>query len=235
VNLSQGGILDLNGLNQSCASLSSTAPSGTQVKLGCGTLTLDGAVNTTFDGVISGTGNLVKRGRNVVTLTGTNNYRGHTLIADGKLRVNGLLESGMVTVAANATLEGQGQINGAVTVQTQGAIATGKSFGTLTVSNTLTLDGTNAMKISKTIWRQRHDLITGISTLTYGGVLKLDCSGRALAAGDSFKLFSAMNYVGKFDQITPPSPGNGRLAWDMSRLTVDGTLQVKRDLPARQP
>jgi len=55
----------------------------------------------------------------------------------------------------------------------------------------------------------------------------LDCNGGSLTAGDSFKLFSAMNYVGKFDQITPPSPGNG-LAWDMSRLTVDGTLQVKR-------
>lgn len=231
VSLSQGGILDLNGLNQSCASLASTDRSGTQVKLGRGTLTLDGAVSTIFDGVISGTGNLVKLNSNIVTLTGTNSYQGHTLIADGKLRVDGLLESEVVTVAANATLEGQGQINGAVTVQTQGTIATGKLSGTLTISNTLTLDGTNVMKISKTIWRQRHDLIAGISTLTYGGVLDVDCSGGSLAAGDSFKLFSAMNYVGKFDHITPPSPGNG-LAWDLSRLTVDGTLQVKRALPA---
>ena len=232
VNLSQGGIFDLNGFNQSCASLSSTDRSGTQVKLGRGTLTLDGALNTTFDGVISGAGNLVKLNSNIVTLTSTNSYQGHTLIAEGKLRVNGLLESGMVTVAANATLEGQGLINGAVTVQSHGTIATGNLPGTLTISNTLTLDGTNVMKISKTIWRQRHDLINGISTLNYGGVLDVDCSGRALAAGDSFKLFSAMNYVGKFDHITPPSPSNG-LAWDMSRLTVDGTLQVKKDLPAK--
>jgi hypothetical protein len=128
----------------------------------------------------------------------------------------------------------QGQINGAVTVQSKGTIAIGKPFGTLTVSNTLTLAGTNAMKIRKTIWRQRHDLINGISTLTYGGVLKTDCSGRELAAGDSFKLFNAMNYLGNFDHITPPSPGNG-LAWDMSRLTVDGTLQVKKALPSGQP
>jgi hypothetical protein len=153
------------------------------------------------------------------------------LIVGGKLRVNGLLKSGVVTVAANATLEGQGQINGAVTVQTQGTIATGKSSGTLTISNNLSLGGTNVMKISKTIWRQRNDLISGISTLTYGGVLKIDCCGRALAAGDSFKLFSAMNYLGRFDHITPPSPGD-RLAWDMSRLTVDGSLQVKNTLPA---
>jgi fibronectin-binding autotransporter adhesin len=191
-------------------------------------------VDTLFDGVISGAGNLVKLNSNIVTLTGTNCYQGYTLIAEGKLCVNGLLESGVVTVATNATLVGQGQINGAVIVQTQGTIATGKSSGALTISNTLTLGGTNAMKISKTIWRQRNDLIKGISTLTYGGVLNVDCSGRALAAGDSFKLFSAMNYVGKFDHITPPLPGNG-LAWDMSRLTVDGTLQVKRALPAEQP
>jgi autotransporter-associated beta strand protein len=231
VNLSNGGTLDLNGLSQTCASLSSTDRSGTQVKLGRGTLTLDGAVDTKFDGVISGAGNLVKRGGNIVTLTGTNNYQGHTLIAGGKLRVNGLLESGTVTVAGTATLEGHGKIKGAVTVQSQGTIATGKSPGTLTISNTLTLGGTTAMKISKTIWRQRHDLITGISTLTYGGVLNVDYSGRALAAADSFKLFSAMHYFGSFDHITPPSPGNG-LAWDMSRLTVDGILQVKRALSA---
>jgi hypothetical protein len=74
-------------------------------------------------------------------------------------------------------------------------------------------------------------LITGISTLTYGGVLDVDCSGRAWAAGDSFKLFSATNYLGKFDRIIPPSPGTG-LAWDLNRLTVDGTLQVKKALPA---
>jgi len=231
VNLSKGGTLDLNGLNQSCASLSSTDRSCTQVKLGCGTLTLDGVVDTLFDGVISGAGNLIKLNSNAVTFTGRNCYQGHTLIVGGKLRVNGLLKSGVVTVAANATLEGQGQINGAVTVQTQGTIATGKSSGTLTISNNLSLGGTNVMKISKTIWRQRNDLISGISTLTYGGVLKIDCCGRALAAGDSFKLFSAMNYLGRFDHITPPSPGD-RLAWDMSRLTVDGSLQVKNTLPA---
>ena len=234
VNLSKGGTLDLNGLDQSCASLSSMDRSCTQVKLGRGTLTLNGTTDATFDGVISGAGNLIKRGGNMVTLTGTNCYRGYTLIADGKLCVNGLLESGVVTVNTNATLVGQGQINGAVTVQSKGTIAIGKPFGTLTVSNTLTLAGTNAMKIRKTIWRQRHDLINGISTLTYGGVLKTDCSGRELAAGDSFKLFNAMNYLGNFDHITPPSPGNG-LAWDMSRLTVDGTLQVKKALPSGQP
>jgi hypothetical protein len=231
VRLSKGGTLDLDGLNQSCTSLSSTDGSGTQIKLGRGTLTLDGEVDTTFDGVISGTGNLVKLGGNKVTLTDRNNYLGHTLIAGGKLCVNGLLESRTVTVAATATLEGHGQINGAVTVQNQGTIATANSPGALTVSNTLALDGTNIMKINKTIWRQYHDLIKGISTLTYGGVLKLDCSGRALTAGDSFRLFSAMNYFGKFDHITPPSPGNG-LAWDVSRLTVDGTIQVKSILSA---
>jgi autotransporter-associated beta strand protein len=231
VNLSKGGTLDLNDLDQSCATLSSTDNSDVQVKLGRGTLTLDGKVDTMFDGVISGFGNLIKRGSNVVTLTGSNNYRGNTLISSGTLRVNGSLESGTVTITANATLEGRGQISGSMAVQTQGTIATGKSFGTLTIGNALTLGGTNVMKISKTI-RRRNDLIAGISTLTYGGVLKVDCSGRALSAGDSFKLFGARNYTGKFDRIIPSSPGN-RLDWDMSRLTLDGTLQVKTALAAQ--
>jgi autotransporter-associated beta strand protein len=201
------------------------------VELGYGALTLNGAIDAIFDGIISGAGNLVKRGGNRVTLTGTNRYQGHTVIDGGKLCVQGLLESGVVTVNAGATLEGQGQINGAVTVQRNGTITTGNPYGTLTISNALTLEGMNEMKIDKTIWRQRNDLLMGISKLTYGGVLNVDCCGQALSAGDCFKLFSAMDYVGKFDQITPPSPGKG-LAWDLSHLTVDGTLQVKKNLSA---
>jgi hypothetical protein len=76
-----------------------------------------------------------------------------------------------------------------------------------------------------------RDMINGVFTLTYGGVLKVLSSGRPLAAGDSLKLFEATHYLGQFDSIAPSSPANG-LAWDVSRLSEDGTLLVKRVLPS---
>jgi hypothetical protein len=54
-------------------------------------------------------------------------------------------------------------------------------------------------------------------------VLKIQNIGVALAAGNSFHLFTATNYSGSFT-ITPATPGAG-LAWDTSGLT-NGVLSV---------
>jgi len=231
VILSRGGVLDLNGINQTCGTLSATDHSGCQVKLGRGTLTLDGASGAAFDGIISGPGGLVKSGGNTLTLTGRNDYDGKTLVTGGKLRVNESLGTGAVEVASKAILEACGQINGAVRINDCGTITLGPEPGSLVIDNDLTLLGTNVMKVSKTLWRKRNDIITGISTLTYGGVLNVVSSGRPLARGDSFKLFDATHYLGKFAGIVPPAPGVG-LAWDAGRLAVDGTVQVKSALCA---
>jgi hypothetical protein len=46
-----------------------------------------------------------------------------------------------------------------------------------------------------------------------------------LAAGDSFKLFSASNYLGSFSSIIPTSPGDG-LQWVTSALNTSGTISI---------
>jgi len=223
--------LNLNGVNQTCAALVSSDRSGNQIDLGHATLAVDGAVDATFDGTISGSGGLVKLGGNTVTLTGTNSYLGQTEIRSGKLRVNSLLGNGAVTVAALSILECHGQIRDSVTIQRGGTLTLGAPPGTLIISNNLTLGGTNVMQINQTRWRRHNDLITGVSTLTYGGVLHVVVSGRPLAPGDSFRLFKAAHYIGAFESIVPPSPGPG-LIWDSTGLGVDGTLKVRRALPA---
>jgi fibronectin-binding autotransporter adhesin len=71
--------------SQRVASLSGTA-TGT-IRLGSATLTLDGQTDTTFAGVINGTGALIKRGAGTQTLSGVNTYTGGTTIQNGRLVV----------------------------------------------------------------------------------------------------------------------------------------------------
>src|SRR5690606_14856751 len=56
-----GATFDLNDFNDTIASLAGGGSTGGSVLLGSGTLTTGDATNTTFSGIISGTGNLVKQ------------------------------------------------------------------------------------------------------------------------------------------------------------------------------
>jgi autotransporter-associated beta strand protein len=65
-------------------------------------------LSTTFDGVISGPGTVVKVGTGTWTLTGVNTYTGGTIIDGGTLRVEGTGSIGAVTVNPGGTLAGSG-------------------------------------------------------------------------------------------------------------------------------
>ena len=76
--------LDLNGFNQTIGSLAGVG----NVTLGSATLTTgNDNTSTTFSGVISGTGGLVKIGAGTLTLTGANTYIGPTIVSGGMLQV----------------------------------------------------------------------------------------------------------------------------------------------------
>ena len=64
------------------------------------------------------------------------------------------------------------------------------------------------------------------TNITFGGTLQLEILTGALSAGDSFKLFDATTYNGSFASITPATPSAG-LTWDLSTLSIDGTLRVQ--------
>jgi fibronectin-binding autotransporter adhesin len=79
-----GATLALNGFNQTIGSLAGVG----NVTLGSATLTTgNDNTNTTFSGVISGTGGLVKIGTGTLTLTGANTYTGPTTVSAGMLQV----------------------------------------------------------------------------------------------------------------------------------------------------
>ncbi|WP_408539249.1 autotransporter-associated beta strand repeat-containing protein [Salmonella enterica] len=77
--------------------------------LGSGDVTDDATLelNTggTFDNVISGSGQVVKSGDDVLTLSGANSYSGGTLISDGTLVASNVEALGTGDVTDNATLE----------------------------------------------------------------------------------------------------------------------------------
>jgi fibronectin-binding autotransporter adhesin len=102
---SPGSTLDLNGFNNTIGSLAG----GSAVLLGAGTLTTNAKDNadTIFQGVISGTGGLIKQGTGTLMLNGTNTYSGDTVVNAGTLAVDGdsLLDAGKLVIEAGAVID----------------------------------------------------------------------------------------------------------------------------------
>jgi fibronectin-binding autotransporter adhesin len=97
-------VLDLNNFSNTIASLSGGGTNGGNVTLGSGTLTVGDATNTSYAGMISGTGGLTKQNSGVLTLTGSNTYTGTTTINGGTLQcgANNALSSGSIVTLADA-------------------------------------------------------------------------------------------------------------------------------------
>jgi autotransporter-associated beta strand protein len=184
------------------------------------------ARNITLSGSLTNAQGFIKTGGGTLILAGANTYSGVTTISGGTLLVNGSLGRGPVLVANNATLGGNGRIGGPVTVQ-GGTLALGAAVGTLILNNSLALSSasTTVMKLSKNGATLSSDSIRGVSTLTYGGTLKVSATGAALAAGDTFQLFQAAAYIGAFGSVKLPALG-GNLSWDTSELVGSGTIRV---------
>ena len=99
---------------------------------------------------ISGHGGLTKQGIGTLVLSGNNTYAGPTLVNQGRLAVNGSLQS-TVTVNDGGVLGGNGRI-GALVVNRGGVVAPGNSIGTLRVSNDVTFQpgSTYAVEVDST-------------------------------------------------------------------------------------
>lgn len=103
-----GAVFDLNNYSETIAAMSGSGSKGGNVSLGSGTLTVGTATSTTYSGVISGTGSLVKQGTGTLTLAGANSYSGATTINAGTLKLgasNVIANISDVTVATGAFLD----------------------------------------------------------------------------------------------------------------------------------
>lgn len=180
----------------------------------------------------SGTVNIVKTGTGLWRLTGSNDYKGTTKVNEGKLIINGTNSgTGAVTVAADATLAGQGSIAGAVTVN--GTIQAGdEALGrTLTLKSTLKVNNGGVVSIPATTTKNSIIAVTGNITLAAGTVLMMGDGtsfGELPAEGKAYQVFKCGGKItGSFEQILPATPGEG-LEWDTSSLYTTGVLSVKQ-------
>lgn len=160
-----------------------------------------------------GNGGLVKTGAGTLRMNGANTYTGSTVISNGGFG-------------------GIGTIAGPVTITSGGTLTPGIALGTFTINNTLDLQGITEMDLTRDNGSPESDLVTGVTTLTYGGSLVLTNAGTTpLQLNDVFQLFSANTYNGTFTTITPPAG----YTFDTRNLAVDGTVRVSGVPGAQQP
>ncbi len=176
-----GAVLNLNNFNNTVGSLAGGGTSGGNVNLGSGVLTTGSATaSTTYSGIISGSGNLIKQGVSTFTLAGANTYTGTTSIIGGFLSISA--DNNLGTAPATATA-GQLTINA----------------GALQATTTFTLNSNRGIAIGPTSTSGVGDIdVTGSNTLSYGGVIANNGGQGSLAVVDSgtLVLSGANTYTG---------------------------------------
>jgi fibronectin-binding autotransporter adhesin len=192
-------------------------------------------------------GGLTKTGAGTMLLEAANSYTGNTTVSNGVLALNdsgsipntanifvaggaridlSARTDGALTLAGGQTLSGSGTVLGNVTASAGATLAPGSSssIGALTITNAVSLLGTNLVKINATAGTA--DQISGAQSIAYGGTLIVTNIGGTLAPNQTFKLFNAASYSGAFDSVvTRPALALG-WSWNTNNLTVDGTISA---------
>lgn len=208
-----GGAIDLNGFDLTASMLEGK---GGGIQLGAGSLTVDQAVDTHYDGTIAGLGGLIKTGSGKLTLNGQSNYAGETLIREGHLGIGdsdhplARLYSA-VTVGEGAKLSGIGTL-GDLVIKPGGTIAPGNFIGTLRTGN-VTFDAGSVYEVEVGPYG-RSDRVesSGVVTLNGGDIrVSLENHPNLLTAneaqtlvGQTFNILTAeKGIVGQFSSVTP--------------------------------
>ncbi|MCC5834584.1 MAG: autotransporter-associated beta strand repeat-containing protein [Opitutales bacterium] len=180
-----GAVFDLGGSNETIGSLAGGGSQGGSVQLGSGILSV-GADNTdsTFAGVISGSGQLNAIGDGVLTLSGANTYTGGTTVSAGTLE--GTTTSLQGDIVNNAALvfrqSDGGEYSGAVT-------GSGDLFkqgsGTVVMSGSIDLSGSTGVGINRgTIELGGNNVISSGTNLFIGDGASLNLAGNSVRVNE---------------------------------------------------
>ena len=202
-------------------------------------------------GPVGGSGSLTKNGTGSLSLSGATTYNGFTTVnagtvflsgaattvntpvitlgSGGTLDVTSLLGGPTLQLISGQTLRGAGSVNGGLLAGAGSIVSPGTAPGltaTLTITNDITLLGTNIFEINKTA--NANDRLRSIlGGITYGGRLIVTNLGGTIVGGESYKLFDSgtASYLNSFSAIELPPLGPG-ISWNTSQLNVNGTISV---------
>jgi autotransporter-associated beta strand protein len=191
VTLTNGGSIVVNGLNITDA-VTLTGTGGV----------FDVTGSSTASGAISGTGGFWKNGTGTLTLTGANSYTGDTIVAKGKLVINGSVTSSVRILKGNS-FGGTVVVNGNLT--NLGTLAPGNSPGTTTISGNYIEAGTLDIEVWGTTANTQHDqvVVSGTATFQAGSTLMVTRTGSTfdLSRTQSVLAVSALAYSGTFTNL----------------------------------
>lgn len=175
--------------------------------------------------IFQGTTALIKEGTGNWTLTGASTHSGATIVNDGTLTINGSFNGSPVTLNGG-TLAGTGSISGAsVILNSDSTLAPGNPFGTLTVSNNLTLAAASTTTMQVQHSPLASDTLKVTGTFAANGVLNIvDTGSGSLTNGDSFVLFNTPTKTGNFTSIVLPDIADD-LVWNTNALPA-GRISV---------
>ena len=154
-----GALLDLNSFSQTIGRLSGGGTSGGHVKLGTGTLTFGDATDSNYNGIIRGSGSLIKEGAGTSTLSGVNTYTGGTTLSGGTLSIS--KDSNLGSSSGGLSFDGGTLL--ATTGFTSSRAVTLKGAGTIDVNATSSLTMSGAFSESGSLTK------TGAGTLILAG------------------------------------------------------------------
>jgi autotransporter-associated beta strand protein len=216
------------------------------------TIAFSGAGDWIFNGPLGGATAahlaMTKSGGGTVTLAGvaSNSFDGPIVISNGTLRITSpyaAINNSIIKVLSGATLDvasvaggwhlingktlaGSGTSKGAITIDAGATLQAGLGDGDtspMIFDSPLTLNGATLLTINRAS-APNVTKISGVTTLTFGGTLKVLNAGSDLQAGDSFTLFSAAVYSGSFSNVLLPALSYG-LAWS-NRIAIDRSILV---------
>lgn len=195
VSVASGALLNLNNYNQTIASLAGAG----STTLGAGSLTTGDGTSITYNGNISGSGNIVKNGSGTWTLGGTNSALGNFTVNDGTVTLtsNSALNSATVLNLANGTafnFANTGTTYIGALFNNGGHVNLGTYVATLTTTQSGTLNSVlaNGAGFAAGIYKYTGGTTTIGAANTFTGVVKVEGGTLQLATGGSFNSASSL-------------------------------------------
>lgn len=210
--LTVNGTMNLNGGSETVG----TIAGGGTIDLKANVLTTNATSDTTFSGVLAGTGGLDKNGTGKLTLSGASTYSGTTNINAGTIDLTGSLTSTVVNVLSGATLNSTsgGLFSGSV-VTNAGTLNVGTVNDTIT-----TLNNTGAVNGTGTLTATTYNLNGGSVVRANLGAGTLNTAGTVTLHGTSGAAIVNVAFGSVLNLEAP------EILLDTSSVTVNGILNL---------